>query len=219
MSNFSYTVLYKDVQDITIKVKPSLVVELVAPHNTSEEHIQKTLKKRQNWIQNHIDTFKKSKQATREYIGGEDFNYLGRRYRLKVISDNENKAILKHGYLNLHCKNIDDTKLKESIVEDFYKIKAEDHFKKVINKYKHLYVDDVVFKIRKMKARWGSCNPAKKYINLNQELIKKPKKAIEYVVLHEIAHLKHYNHDNGFYNYLSAYMPDWKDVKYKLDLI
>ena len=121
--------------------------------------------------------------------------------------------------MNLHCKNIDDTKLKESIVEDFYKIKAEDHFKKVINKYKHLYVDDVVFKIRKMKTRWGSCNPAKKYINLNQELIKKSKKAIEYVVLHEIAHLKHYNHDNGFYNYLSAYMPDWKDVKYKLDLI
>jgi predicted metal-dependent hydrolase len=70
-----------------------------------------------------------------------------------------------------------------------------------------------------MKSRWGSCNPKKSYINLNQELIKKPKKAIEYVVLHEIAHLKHHNHDFGFYNYLSSYMPDWKDVMEKLDFV
>jgi len=219
MNNISCDVIYKDVKDITVKVKPNLNVELVVPHDTTDEYIQNILDKRKKWIQNHIDQFIKSKQADRNYISGEDFLYLGRRYRLKVIANIENKTVLKHGYLHLYCKDINDKKLKESIVESFYKTKAEEHFKKIISKYSHLYTDDVVFRIRKMKTRWGSCNPAKKYINLNQELIKKPKKAIEYVVLHEIAHLKHYNHDREFYNYLSAYMPDWKNVKYKLDFM
>ena len=98
-----------------------------------------------------------------------------------------------HGFLNLHCYNTDYFKLKSNIVESFYKTKVEEHFQKVISKYKDFYNDDVVFKIRKMKTRWGSC---------------KPKKAIEYLVLHEITHLKYNNHDFGFYNYLSAYMAD-----------
>ena len=211
--------MYNDVKDITIKVKPSLVVETIAPMNTSDEYIQKVLKKRDSWIQNHLDKFQQAKQSSKEYISGEDFIYLGRRYRLKVIQSAENKAILKHGFLNLHCYDTDEFKLKSNVVESFYKTKAEEHFQKVISKYKDFYNDDVVFKIRKMKTRWGSCNPKKGYINLNQELIKKPKKAIEYVVLHEIAHLKHHNHDFGFYNYLSSYMPDWKDVMEKLDFV
>ena len=219
MNNYNYSVIYKDVADITIKVKPSLDVEIIVPYNTSSQYIDKILSKRRKWIQNHIDIFEKLKQIARQYISGEDFIYLGRRYRLKVISSDLNIAILKNGVMNLHCINKDDFGLKQKLIEDFYHQKAISTFNQIIAKYKHLYTQKVIFRIRKMKTRWGSCNPVKGYINLNQELIKKPKKAIEYVVLHEIAHLKHHNHDRKFYNYLSAYMPDWKDVKHKLDYI
>ena len=219
MISYNYDVLYKDVEVVTVKVKPSLVVEIIAPIDTSDEYIQKVLKKRDSWIKNHLDKFQQAKQISREYISGEDFIYLGRRYRLKIILSVEDKAVLKHGILNLHCKDTEDFNLKQSIVENFYKAKAIEHFEKIISKYKDFYSQEVVFRIRKMKTRWGSCNPKKGYINLNQELIKKPKKAIEYVVLHEIAHLKHHNHDRAFYNYLSAYMPDWKEVKDNLDSI
>ena len=217
MNNYSYSVVHKDVKDVTLKVKPSLEVEVVAPFDTTHEYIQKLLQKRDTWIQNHLDKFQHAKESIKEYVSGEDFIYLGRRYRLKVINSSENKAILKYGFLNLHCRNVDDFELKKSIVENFYKTKAEEHFLKVITKYKAFYSDNMVFRIRKMKTRWGSCNPSKGYINLNQELIKKSKKAVEYVVLHEIAHLKHHNHDGAFYNYLSAHMPDWQEVKRKLD--
>ena len=219
MIDYDYSIIYKDVKDITIKVKPDLTVWLVVPLDISENYILKVLQKRDLWIHKKLDIFRQSKQSKRKLVSGEDFIYLGRRYRLKVISDEINKAVLKNGYMNLFCKNTQDIQLKKTILEDFYKNKANEHFKKIIKKYKDFYDEDVTFKIRKMKTRWGSCNPVKKYINLNQELIKKPKKAIEYVVLHEIAHLKHHNHDKQFYNYLSAYMPDWRDVKYKLDVI
>lgn len=217
MIDYSYNVVYKDVKDVTIKVKPSLEVEVVAPFEISDKYIQGILQKRDNWIHKNLDIFRQAKQPERKLVSGEDFIYLGRRYRLKVVAADINKAVLKNGYLNLYCKDTQDFKLKSSIIESFYQTKAEEHFQKTIVKFRDFYNSDVIFRIRKMKTRWGSCNPAKGYINLNQELIKKPKKAIEYVVFHEIAHLKHHNHDRAFYNYLSAYMPDWRDVKKKLD--
>ena len=217
MIDYSYSVVHKDVKDITIKVKPSLEVEVIAPFETSDSDIQKLLQKRDNWIRKNLDVFRQAKQPERKLVSGEDFIYLGRRYRLKVVTADINKAVLKNGYLNLYCKDTQDFKLKSSIIESFYQTKAEEHFQKTIVKFRDFYNSDVIFRIRKMKTRWGSCNPAKGYINLNQELIKKPKKAIEYVVFHEIAHLKHHNHNRAFYNYISAYMPNWRDVKKKLD--
>ncbi|MGL4687373.1 MAG: M48 metallopeptidase family protein, partial [Fusobacteriaceae bacterium] len=67
-----------------------------------------------------------------------------------------------------------------------------------------------------MKTRWGSCNTRKKYLNFNILLLASPLESIEYVVLHEIAHLKYPHHQKSFWNYISFYMPDWKDRKKKL---
>ena len=65
-------------------------------------------------------------------------------------------------------------------------------------------------KIRKMKTLWGSCNIIKKAITYNSRLIEKSIKAIEYVVLHEISHLKYPNHQKEFWSYIEQFMPDWK---------
>ena len=68
-----------------------------------------------------------------------------------------------------------------------------------------------------MKKRWGSCLRSKNRIILNYELIKAPKHCIEYVVLHELVHFIHRNHDQKFYNMLTVLMPDWKQRKAILD--
>ena len=67
-----------------------------------------------------------------------------------------------------------------------------------------------------MKTRWGSCNPKTPYINLNLKLIEKSKRAIEYVILHELIHLKYPYHNREFYDYLGLYMPDWRERKLRL---
>ena len=64
-----------------------------------------------------------------------------------------------------------------------------------------------------MKSRWGSCIPSRNKVIFNLNLIKTPMCCIEYVVLHELSHLKYQNHSKNFYNFISIFMPDWKERK------
>ena len=78
-------------------------------------------------------------------------------------------------------------------------------------------VPDPELKIRYMTARWGSCQPQKRIITLNSQLIEKPRRCIEYVVLHEFAHFIHPNHSREFYALVEHLMPDWKERKRELN--
>jgi predicted metal-dependent hydrolase len=109
---------------------------------------------------------------------------------------------------------------KKALLDSWYKTKANLHFDKALEKYQQIVKKDIKsVKIREMKTRWCSCNPAKSYINLNSQLIKRSTQCIEYVVFHELTHLIYTDHNKQFYNFMSVYMPDWKNRKDKLELI
>jgi predicted metal-dependent hydrolase len=211
-------IVYKPVKTISLKVKPSLEVVLTVPDNTTQDKIDYILKKRHDWILAQLDYFKKFQLSTKELVSGESFTYLGRNYRLKIsIATNESVKLIG-GYLHVNLRDKSNHDRKKQLIETWYKQKAEDYFKKVIAKYTKIVKQEVAkVSIRKMKTRWGSCNPKKSYINLNLDLIKKHTFAIEYVIFHELVHLIHYNHDQKFYNYLATHMPDWKARKLKLE--
>lgn len=213
-------IIKKDVKYINLKVKPNCEVVLTAPKNTTDEYIEYILDKRKAWIQKHINYFKtKEIETPKKYISGENFKYLGKSYRLKVFEAGENDVKLYRGYIYLFVKDKSDYSKKEKLINEWYKNRAKIHFEKIVIKYSKIVKKEVKsLKIREMKSRWGSCNPIKSYINLNLNLIKKPSYTIEYVVLHELAHLTHPNHSKEFYNYLTLYMPDWKWRREKLNL-
>ena len=100
---------------------------------------------------------------------------------------------------------------KKKVMEKWYFENAKKLFLKFVEKWLEI-LDEHVEKvaIKPMKTRWGSCNYVKKYINLNTELIKRTPFEIEYVILHELTHLKYPNHGKGFYNYIERYMPNYK---------
>jgi hypothetical protein len=211
-------IIYKSVKNISIKVKPTLEVVLTVPTNTTQEKIDQILKKRHDWILAQLNYFKKFQQPAKELVSGESFAYLGRNYRLKVSTATNESIKLIGGYLHVNLSDKSDHNKKLQLIETWYKQKAEDYFKKVIAKYTKIVKQEVAkISIRKMKTRWGSCNPKKSYINLNLDLIKKHVFAIEYVIFHELVHLIHYNHDQKFYHYLATHMPDWKIRKLKLN--
>ncbi len=208
-------IIHKKVKNINLKVKPSLEVILTVPFGTANTTISSILHKRTEWIQQKIDFFKQNIKPISELISGEDFCYLGRNYRLKIHEGNtEFIELSTDGYLNITLQNTTDLKKKHHLIDTWYKEKAIYHFGQIMKKYTKI-VNKSVNKvtIRRMKTRWGSCNPKKSYINLNLDLIKKDILGIEYVILHELAHLTHYNHDKKFYNYIATYMPDWKHRK------
>jgi len=207
-------IIKKNVKHIILKVKPNGEVILTAPKIITNEHIDYILKKRAKWIEKKQEFFASFQVNTKEYVSGEDFKYLGRSYRLKVIESKKECVKLQRGYLEIYVKNKSDLKRKQNLVYEWYYEKALFHFFNILQEFNKIVKQEIKdIKIRQMKTRWGSCNPYKSYINLNIELIKKPKICIEYVVLHELVHLIYPNHSQEFYNYLSLYMADWEKRK------
>ena len=210
-------IVKKDVKNITLKVKPNCEVVLVAPFCAKDEYLQSFIKQKREWIDKKIESFSQKIEPQKELVSGEDFYYLGRRYRLKVIESEMEGLKLDKEYCYLYIKEKNNFAKKERIIENWYRQEAKELFNKLIEKYQPIVNKEVKkITIRKMKTRWGSCNYQKGYINLNLELIKKPKEGIEYVVFHELTHLIYPNHSKDFYNYLSTYMPDFRNRKEKL---
>ena len=207
-------IVRKDVKNITLKVRPSGEAILTAPKTASDEHIKFIMQKRAKWIAQKRAFFASFKTPQKEYVSGEDFKYLGRSYRLKVVQSKEERVKLQCGYLELFVKDKSDIKRKENLIYEWYYEKAMLYFFNILQEFNKIVKQDIKsVKIRQMKTRWGSCNSYKSYINLNIELIKKPKACIEYVVFHELAHLLYSNHSKKFYDYLTLYMPDWQKRK------
>ena len=207
-------IIKKDVKNITLKVRPNGEAILTTPKAASDEHIKFIIEKRAKWIAQKCAFFASFKTPQKEYVSGEDFRYLGRSYRLKVVQSKEECVKLQRGYLELFVKDKSDLKRKENLVYEWYHEKAMLYFFNILQEFNKIVKQDIKsVKIRQMKTRWGSCNPYKSYINLNIELIKKPKACIEYVIFHELAHLLYPNHSKKFYEHLSLYMPDWQKRK------
>ena len=207
-------IIKKYVKNITLKVRPNGEAILTAPKAASDEHIKFIIEKRAKWIAQKCAFFASFKTPQKEYVSGEDFRYLGRSYRLKVVQSKEECVKLQRGYLELFVKDKSDLKRKENLVYEWYHEKAMLYFFNILQEFNKIVKQDIKsVKIRQMKTRWGSCNPYKSYINLNIELIKKPKACIEYVVFHELVHLVHPSHSKQFYDYLFLYMNDWEKRK------
>ena len=213
------SIIRRDVKHINLKIKPSGEVILTAPTMSHQREIDYILKKRADWIEKKITFFDAHRVLDEKvYVSGENFRYLGRNYRLKVIESQEESVKLQRGYLQLFVKEPANAERKKRLLASWLRQKADIHFMKAIDKYQTIVKKEIkTVRIRAMKTRWGSCNPTKGYINLNLKLIEKPTECIEYVVFHELAYLVHAGHSAKFYNYLSLFMSDWEKRKGRLE--
>ena len=107
MSN-EVKIIKKEVKNITLKVRPNGEAILTAPKSASDEHIKFIIKKRAKWIAQKRAFFAAFKTSQKEYVSGEDFKYLGRSYRLKVVQSKEEHVKLQRGYLELFVKDKSD---------------------------------------------------------------------------------------------------------------
>lgn len=230
----SYEVIRKDkARKLRIKVHPDQRVVVTVPMQVTDEFIDTSVKKRARWIWQHLQDFAKQKTDVlpKRYVSGEPQFYLGRRYVLKVLVDPEQAANVKliRGKLTVtltHSSNAaDDTsgsdraaKVK-ALLDAWYHSKAKTIFAErlaaVLPQADWVH-SSPTFKILSMKKQWGSCS-AQGNLVLNPHLVKAPKECIDYVILHELCHIKEHNHSERFWRLLSQVMPHWKAVKTELD--
>lgn len=187
----------KAVKYLRLKVRQSGEISLSIPLRTKENHILEFLEKNLEWLRKTSAKIKAKNSAKNE----NQVEFLGLNYEL--IIDKKASGV-----------SIELFSIKAASKADFRRFcdqKAKELLNASITRFAPLIarpINHISFK--HMRTRWGSCNKAKGYINLNLDLITKKKEFIEYVVLHELAHLVHANHSKDFYALISKHMPDYK---------
>lgn len=220
-SIIEFSIQYLDRKTLGIKVHPEGRVEVLAPLMASEQVVIEKVKIKAPWILKQLKFFeiRKPKTPERRFISGETHLYLGRQYRLKVIQDKENFVKVFRGQILLHSPKKTSADLDQQL-NSWYRQKASIIFNEMIEevwpKFSRYKIRKPPIIIRNMRKRWGSCTPTGKII-LNTELIKTPKGCIEYVIVHELSHLIHFNHNKQFKNLQSRVLPDWEKWKNRLE--
>ena len=214
-----YEVHRKKVKNINLRIKPNMEIYISVKMNLHRDYIENFIRSKEGWIKSVLKKVEdvKEKQKGFEYKTGEIHKFLGKEYNLTVKTGSFNGVNLVNNeknpniILTVNENILENTDEKKKIMEKWYFENAKKLFPQFMEKWLKI-LDEHVEKvaIKPMKTRWGSCNYVKKYINLNTELIKRTPFEIEYVVLHELTHLKYPNHGKGFYNYIERYMPNYK---------
>ncbi len=219
--SYEYYLVRQERKTISLIVQPSLKVVLKCPIDCDEEKIQKFLKRKWKWLEKQLSYFKKFKNKNKkEYISGESFLYLGRQYKLLVRRAKEDSVKLKYGRILFHTiKKVDDKKYNKKMLDDWYRTRLlkifNDRYDEVFKNFD--YKNKPKLFTRKMNKRWGSFRNNKRIV-LNPMLIQAPKECIDYVITHELCHMKYKNHSKKFYDLLKSKIKNWEEVKEKLEL-
>lgn len=214
-------VIHKDIKNVHLSVHPPHGrVTISAPIQMDLETIRLFSISKMGWIRKQQAKFENQKrEAPREYVTRESHYYLGQRYLLKVVEhDAAPKVVLKHNSIELYIRKGATIAQREDILQGWYRQQLRELIPQYVAKIeKKLDVKVAEIRIRKMKTRWGTCNPDAKRIWLNTELAKKPIESIEYVLVHEMVHLIERNHNELFIAYMDEFLPKWKHLREDLN--
>lgn len=207
-------------QTLGIEVHPDQRVVIRAPVGCTEDVIADRVRKRASWISRQIADFQRYSPRTpeRQYISGETHLYLGRQYRLKVGVGETASVRMTHGQLLVTMPGVPDPERVKAMLRRWYLDHARQVFSEVIDqcliKFKGYQRPRLI--VRAMQSRWGSLSQAGS-MTLNANLVRAPRACIEYVVTHELCHLRHRDHDASFFKLLGRVMPDWETRKQRLE--
>jgi len=209
----NYTIVYSKRKTLNITVERDRSVVVRAPEGTDPQKIRQAVKSKRLWIYEKIRHPQKYRGMPpppgKELVSGESMLYLGRNYRIDIVEDDQegvrfaNKFIVSKTTLSYARQWFRDwyiAKAKEKIIP-----KARYHAKNMGVEYDKVLISD-------LKYRWGSCTP-KDNLNFNWRLIKAPMFVIDYVIVHELAHLMESNHTAQFWNIIEAQLPGSRKAK------
>lgn len=188
-------------------------VRVSAPESMEMDTIRVFVISKLGWIkkqQNKICS--QEREASREFLDRESHYFFGKRYLLKV-TEQEAPALVQLNHDTLELSIRPDTLLvkRQAILYEWYRTQMKLLLPDIIKKYEKLMCVEVSeFGVKRMKTKWGTCNPAAKRIWLNLELAKKPIECIEYIVVHEMAHLLERTHNDRFVMLMDKFMPKWR---------
>ena len=220
---FSILIERKKMSSCRLKVFPSQEIKISVPCETTSEWITEYLESRKSWITEKLESFAKTKgyDATEIISHGMSIRILGHDMIFSIYRSEKKQVHTEYNIIHI---GLPDPLAKQEIkrlFELWWRKQALSVYSEILETVypiieKH-HVKKPNLLIRKMKTLWGSSSPHNDTITLNLFLLKARKPCIEYVILHELIHFLLPCHNQQFYDFLTLYMPDWKNRKKVLD--
>jgi predicted metal-dependent hydrolase len=215
------TVTLKDVRNVHLSVHPpDGRVTLVAPVSTRLDVARAYAISKLGWIRDRQQQFlNQVRETPRQFVGRESHYLWGRRYLLSVVyKDIKPSVTLDHKRITIIVRPGSDASKRAEIFHEWHKSLLHEVIPPLIEKWQtKMGVEVTEYFLQRMKTKWGSCNHQAKHIRLNTELVKKPKDLLEYVIVHELAHLIEPTHSDRFVAILDNYYPTWREARAELN--
>ena len=222
---FSSVLRYSDRKTVGISIFPDKKIEVTAPAGTDFALVQRVVERKSKWISKKFAEMEKYQmmEHIKEYTGGQSLKILGRDYMIKIVQipDFEEEEIIKeHKLIKVYVHDSSQKERISLLIEDWYRTEAmiyiAQKFELCYARIKKYGIPKPSYYLRNMKRRWGSCT-SQGNILLNPEIFQLPSHCIEYVIMHELCHLKYKNHSKEFYHFLSTVLPDWEEKAKTMD--
>lgn len=212
----------KPVKNLSLRVKPpNGMVDLTAPESVSFDVARAFVISRMPWIRKQREVLEtQERMPVRRYVERETHFVWGRRCMLEVEETPNSKPhiLLDHTRLRLVIGPGSTLGERRRVMEKWQRQQLHEIVPGLIKKWElKLQVEVAGYLIQRMKTKWGSCNPQTKSIRLNLELTQRPKDILEYVVVHEMAHLIEPTHGPAFQSLMDLHLPAWRDLQSELN--
>ena len=214
----------KSIKNLHLSVYPPDGRVLIAcPQSTTDETLRLYIASKVGWIKRQQRLLRgKVRQSKRNYVTGETHYLLGKSYRLKVVTTDGKAGVELKGktQLLMHVRADATRETKADLLTEYYRKELKKIIEKMIADWSNrMQVQPGKWRVQMMKTKWGSCNPQTASLLFNLELAKKPKHCIEYIVVHELVHLKERLHTDQFVAHMDRYLPMWRSRKAALNVL
>lgn len=218
-------VQYKLVKNITLRVKADNSVQLTVPYGISERYLQEFLKAKEAWLRSKLALRAQEKQKPHYSMGeipfdGEHAWLWGEKLTCRFFVQAKAKVqfTLAAGVLSFTVPRKLTGEQQRELLKNWYAYQVRCAAAELINLWQQrMGVRCTGLKVHVMKTRWGSCNVRTGGINLNTLLACWPKPCLEYIVVHELAHLLETNHTPRFHALVGQFLPVWRERKQLLE--
>lgn len=221
VSGIPIEVQKKNIKNMHLQVKPpDGHVVISAPLSMNDKAIEIYARTNLNWVKKQMERFQEQpRSGKRQYVSGETMYIWGKQHFLTFISDAQKNGFeIVGNKVFLRMREESSVKQRESYVREQYRMMLKSEIEHLLPKWERitgLYCES--WQTKYMVTRWGTCNTDKKRLWFNLQLIQKPVECLEYVILHELIHLRERTHNEVFTAYMDLYMPNWREIRKQLN--
>ena len=220
--SFDFILLLEDRKTVSATVLPTRTVVVKAPLEATDNRIHDFLRRKLRWILKQRRYFAQFKaHPEKRYVSGETFRYRGRSHKLIIRKDSRHERVsLQHGRLVIYTVAPKSRAHVKGLLDSWYSARAHKVFAERLSACFTLFDHDEEpdLQVRPMTRRWGSYSHQTHRVILNRKLIEAATRHIDYVLIHELCHVKHRPHNRAFYDLLASKLPRWDKLKIELEI-